>query len=76
MSDDNYSFDYPAINQSEIFTIVIGSLCSLFSASVVIILILRYELLMKGRRLVSLSLLHNTISNKMTNDNYRFIMFL
>ena len=55
MSDDNsggYYFDYPAISKSETFTIVLGSICTLFPASVVLILILRYEKLMKGRRLI------------------------
>jgi len=55
MSDDNsssYDFDYPAISKSETFTIVLGSLCALFPASVVFILLHRYEKLMKGRRLI------------------------
>ena len=55
MSDDNshsYDFDYPAISKSETFTIVLGSICALFPASVVFILLHRYEKLMKGRRLI------------------------
>lgn len=52
MPTDDYQVDYHAIKNSEVFTIVIGTISIFFPLSVVIILILRYEKLMKGRTLI------------------------
>ena len=51
MSDD-YHFQYPAINDARIFTIVLASISLLFPLSVVIILIQRYGTLVRGRSLI------------------------
>jgi hypothetical protein len=55
MSDntvDDYSFDYRAIDQARVFTIVIATISALFPLSVVIILIQRYGTLVRGKTLV------------------------
>jgi len=49
---DDYTHDNDAINDARIFTIVIGSISTLFPLSVVIILIQRYTALVKGKSLV------------------------
>ena len=52
-TDDDYVFDYTAINNVRIFTIVIGSISTLFPLSVVVILIQKYNtLLVRGKSLV------------------------
>ena len=54
MSTDDYSIniDYPAIEQVRIFTIVIATISALFPLSVVIILIQKYDTLVRGKSLV------------------------
>jgi len=53
MSDDyDYSFDYSAIDQARVFTIVIATISALFPLSVAIILIQRYNTLVRGKTLV------------------------
>ena len=52
MSTDDYEFDYTAINNARIFTIVIASISALFPLSVVVILIQRYNALVRGKSLV------------------------
>ena len=49
---DDYTHDNDAINNARIFTIVIGSISTLFPLSVVIILIQRYNALVRGKSLV------------------------
>ena len=51
MTNDDYNYDFKAIQQTEIFAIVIGIISALFPLSVVIILLYRYEKLLKGRSL-------------------------
>ena len=50
--DDNYEFDYSAINNVRIFTIVIASISTLFPLSVVVILFQRYNALVRGKSLI------------------------
>ena len=50
--DDDYVFDYTAINNVRIFTIVIASISILFPLSVVVILIQRYNTLVRGKSLI------------------------
>ena len=50
--DDKYVFDYEAINNARIFTIVIASFSTLFPLSVVVILIQRYNTLVRGKSLI------------------------
>jgi len=50
--DYNYQFDYNALEQSKILTIVIGTFCTIFPLSVVFILLYRYDKLVKGKRLI------------------------
>jgi len=55
MSDDDidgYSIDYRAIDQARVFTIVIATISALFPLSVVIILIQKYNTLVRGKTLV------------------------
>ena len=52
MAEDDYSYDYQAIDESRIFTIVIATISVLFPLSVVIILIQKYNTLVRGRSLV------------------------
>ena len=49
---DDYSYDYQGIEQTRIFTIVIATMSVLFPLSVVIILIQKYDTLVRGRSLV------------------------
>lgn len=49
---DDYNYDYNALHGSDIFSIVFGSICILFPLSVIIILLLRYEQLLKDKDLV------------------------
>ena len=50
-SADDYQHDFEAIHQTEIFAIVVGTISAIFPLSVVIILLYRYEKLLKGRSL-------------------------
>ena len=50
--DDNYVFDNAAINNARIFTIVIASISTLFPLSVVVILIQRYNELVREKPLI------------------------
>ena len=50
--DDNYVFDNTAINEARIFTIVIASFSTLFPLSVVVILLQRYNTLVRGKSLI------------------------
>ena len=52
ITDDGYEFDYDAINSSRIFTIIIGTFSILLPLSVVLILIQRYNALVRGKSLV------------------------
>ena len=51
-TDDDYNYDYEAINNARIFTIVIGSISTLFPLSVVVILAQKYNALVRGKSLV------------------------
>jgi len=51
-ADDDYSYDYPAIEQARVFTIVIAVISALFPLSVVIILIQKYDILVRKKTLV------------------------
>ena len=51
-TDDYYHYKYRAIDQSRIFTIALASVSLLFPLSVVIILIQRYETLVRGKSLI------------------------
>ena len=59
--DDGYRYDQNEIRQSEIFTICLGSISIVFPASVVFILLSRYNTLLKGRPLTLLILMIGTI---------------
>jgi len=52
MSTDDYNAERDALHSSEIFSIVIGSISSIFPLSVVLILIQRYNTLVRGKSLV------------------------
>lgn len=65
-SADDYSFDIKAIRSSELFTIIISSISSLFPASVVFILIKNWDTLVRGKTFVHYILMisiADTISN-------------
>ena len=49
---DDYEQDYTVINNARIFTIVIASFSTLFPLSVVVILIQRYNTLVRGKSLI------------------------
>jgi len=49
---DDYEHDYSVINNVRIFTIVMGSISTLFPLSVVVILIQRYNALVRGKSLI------------------------
>ena len=49
---NDYSYDYPAIDESRVFTIIIATISALFPLSVVIILMQRYNTLVLGKTLV------------------------
>lgn len=51
MSDD-YSYDYKGINEARIFTIILATISTLFSLSVVFILLQQYNSLVRGKTLV------------------------
>ena len=50
--DDGYIYNYEAIEKCRIFTIIIGSISIIFPLSVVIILIQRYNNLVRGKSMI------------------------
>jgi len=65
--DDGYQYDHNEIRQSEIFTIALGSISIVFPASVVFILLCRYNTLLKGRPLTLLILMIGTFTTTLNN---------
>jgi hypothetical protein len=52
MTNDDYQYNYDAIEQSRIYAIVIGFFSTIFPLSVVFILLYRYEKLVQGRSFI------------------------
>jgi len=50
--DDGYNYDYEAIQKCRIFTIIIGSISIVFPLSVVVILIQRFDNLVRGKSMM------------------------
>ena len=50
-SGDDYQYDFKAIDQTEIFAIVVGTISAIFPLSVVVILLYRSKKLLIGRSL-------------------------
>jgi len=69
--DDQYNYQYTAINDARIFTIVVALISVLFPLSVVIILIQRYNTLVRGKSLVHYVLMI-AIADTMTAVFYAF----
>ena len=49
---DSYQLDYGAIEYTRLFAIIIGTFSSLFPLSVVILLTMKYNRLVRGKRLI------------------------
>lgn len=50
--DDGYTYDYEAIEKCRIFTIILGSISIVFPLSVVVILIQRFDNLVRGKSMM------------------------